>query len=54
MNKEEYEAEKRRIAGMTEEERKAGLERSVKGLIGDILKIVGSLIVVWVIYRAYF
>lgn len=54
MNKEEYEAEKRRIAGMTDEERKAGLERSVKGLVGDLLKIAASLVVVWIIWRAYF
>ena len=54
MNKEEYEAEKKRIAEMTEEERKAGLEKSVKGLVGDLLKIAGGLIIMWIIWRAYF
>lgn len=47
-------SEKERIKDMTEEERKAGLDRAVKGLVGDILKIVGGLIVIWIIYRAYF
>jgi len=39
---------------MNEEERKAGLKKATRGLVGDLLKIAGSLIVIWIIWQAYF
>ena len=54
MDEEEYEAEKRRIKDMTDEERKAGLDKSVKGILGSLVKIVVSLVVMWIIWQAYF
>jgi len=48
------EAEKRHIREMTEEERQAGLDGAVKGLVIDLLKIASGLVIMWIIWRAYF